>query len=101
MYFKRSMFVEFVKAMLTAGATETTNEARTQIIPKMITVDAFVRSSAPPKKSAVGDEQNGQADEDDLEDAEGGLTGIASAIAKAFWEFSENVTQPGRLLADI
>ena len=100
MIFKRSMFVEFIKAMTTASTTEHAEEARTRIIPKLNTIDTFVTSFTP-TQAAVGAErrvqQDGQADEGDVE-AGGSQMGVCNAIAKAFWGFRETLNQPGRLV---
>ena len=103
MIFKRLNFVEFIKAMTTASTAEHAEEARTKIFPKMEALDSFVTSFTP-IKAAVGAEnrvqQEWQADEDDVE-ADGAQVGVHNATAKAFSDFRETLSQPGRLLADI
>ena len=89
---KRTAFIEFLSAGISASEDSLAEEARTQILPRMKTsIDFLARFTRPLSPAAVGAMSFVSQDDDEIEETEEEKVllqlGLSNASSQAFEEF--------------
>ena len=103
---KRTAFIEFLSAGISASEDSLAEEARTQILPRMKTsTDFLARFTRPLSPAAVGAMSFVSQDDDEIEETEEEKVllqlGLSNASSQAFEEFLGTLSPTNKLLAKL